>query len=134
MNDTELEQLLLDVESDRAERKASLSEKEKIRKTICAFANDMPNHQKSGVIFIGVKDDGGCAGLDITDDLLLNLSSMKSDGKIVPSPAMIVEKRVIHGCAMAVVIVEPSYYPPVRCDGRVWIRVGSQPCHRHRGG
>ena len=40
----ELEALLLDMESDQIERKASLSERDDIRKAICAYANDLPGH------------------------------------------------------------------------------------------
>lgn len=124
MDDAELEKLLKDLESDRVERKASPSDGDKIRQAICAFANDLPNHQKPGVLFIGVHDDSSCANLAITDKLLLILSGMRSDGKILPLPMITVEKRTIAGCELAVMIVEPSYAPPVRYNGRVWIRVG----------
>ena len=36
---------------------------------------------------------------------------------------MTVQKRVLNGCAVAVVTVEPAPHPPVRYRGRVWIRV-----------
>ncbi len=124
MQDSELEALLADLECDRVERKASLADRERIRETICAFANDMPGHAKPGVLFVGVNDDGSCAGLPITDDLLRTLADMRSDGNIVPFPRMSVEKRRLRGCEVAVVIVHPSEAPPVRCKGRVWIRVG----------
>ncbi len=124
MEDHELEALLLDLESDRVERKAALSDPNRIREAICAFANDLPNHQKPGVIFIGAYDDGRCANLPITDDLLLHLADMRSDGNILPLPTMTVQKRDLAGCTLAVVIVEPSYAPPVRYRGRVWVRVG----------
>lgn len=124
MDDFELETLLNDLESDRVERKASTSDRGKIRETICAFANDLPNYQVSGVIFIGVKDDGTCANLPITDDLLKTLSDMRSDGNILPFPTIFVQKRILSGCELAVIIVEPSYSPPVRYNGRVCIRVG----------
>lgn len=124
LSDQELEELLLDLESDRVERKKSLSDSGKIRQAICAYANDMAGNQKAGVIFIGVKDDGSCAGLPITDELLLNLANMRSDGNILPLPAMVVQKRTLHACDVAVVIVEPSDAPPVRYNGRIWIRVG----------
>lgn len=81
MDDQQLEKLLKDLESDRVERKASLSDRGKLREAICAFANDLPNHQKPGVIFIGINDDGSCANLSITDDLLLTLSDMRSDSE-----------------------------------------------------
>jgi len=37
---------------------------------------------------------------------------------------MVVQKRMVMGCNLVVVEVEPSLTPPVRLDGRVWIRVG----------
>lgn len=67
IDDSELEQLLSDLESDRVERKESAADTGKIRQAICAFANDMPGHGNPGVIFIGVKDDSTCAQLTITD-------------------------------------------------------------------
>lgn len=124
MDDQELAALLVDLESDRVERKVSISDGKKIRQAICAFANDLPNHKKPGVLFVGVTDDGNCASLPITDELLLNLSNIRSEGKILPFPVLQVNKRIIKGCELAVIIVEPSDAPPVRFDGRTWIRVG----------
>ncbi|WP_445244477.1 ATP-binding protein [Microcoleus sp. OTE_8_concoct_300] len=124
MDDSQLETLLKDIESDRVERKASISDKGKLRQAICAFANDLPNHQQPGVLFIGVNDDGSCANLSITDQLLQTLSDMRSDGNILPFPVITVQKRTLAGCELAAVIVEPSDAPPVRYDGRIWVRVG----------
>lgn len=124
MNDLELERLLKDQESDRVERKASLSEPDRIRETICTFANDLPGHGKPGVIFIGANDNGSCAGLPITDKLLRKLADMRDDGHIQPLPSMVVGKRVAYNGEVAVVTVQPSFAPPVRFRGRVWIRVG----------
>jgi len=124
MNDQELATLLNDMESDRVERKASISDRNIIRQAICAFANDLPNHQQPGVLFIGVNNDGTCANLSIADQLLLTLSDMRSDGNILPFPDLIVQKRTISGCELVVVIVEPTDAPPVRFNGRVWVRVG----------
>lgn len=124
MDDQQLATLLDDLESDRVERKASNSDGKKIRQAICAFANDLPNHKQPGVLFVGVNDDGSCANISITDELLLSLANIRSEGKILPFPVLQVSKRVIKGCELAVVIVEPSDFPPVRFDGRTWIRVG----------
>jgi len=124
MDDEELEALLGDLESDRVERKASIADRNVIRQAVCAFANDLPNYQQPGVLFIGVNNDGSCANLPITDQLLLTLSDIRSDGNILPFPSMIVQKRTIIGCQLAVVIVEPSDAPPVRFNGRVWVRIG----------
>ncbi|WP_204103391.1 MULTISPECIES: ATP-binding protein [Spirulina sp. CCY15215] len=122
MDDRELETLLNDLECDRVERKASMSDRSKIRQAICAFANDLPDHQQPGVLFIGVNDNGSCANITITDELLKNLSEMRE--QILPFPVLVVEKKVISGCELAVIIVEPSDSPPVRYNGRTWIRVG----------
>ncbi len=124
MDDQELAILLDDLESDRIERKASTSDGKKIRQAICAFANDLANHQKPGVLFIGVNDNGSCANLSIDDALLLNLAGIRSEGKILPFPVIQVNKRIINDCELAVVIVEPSDAPPVRYEGRTYIRVG----------
>ncbi len=124
LTDDELLALLTDTESDRVERKASLSDRDRIRQAICAFANDLPDHRQPGVLFVGVYDDGRCANLPITDELLKTLAHMRSDGNILPLPMMTVQKRVLNHCEVAVVEVQPSYSPPVRYDGRVWIRVG----------
>lgn len=123
LKDDELKRLFEDLESDRVERKESIDPK-KVQQAICAFANDMPGHKQPGVLFIGVKDDGTCAGITIDDQLLLNLSQLRSTGNILPLPSMTVQKKTINGCEVAVVIVEPSTLPPVRFKGRTWIRVG----------
>jgi ATP-dependent DNA helicase RecG len=124
MTDGELQDLLADIESDRAERKASFSDSDRVCQAICAFANDMPNHRLPGVFFLGVNDDGTCAETQISDELLRNLAGLRSDGNIVPLPSMTVQKRTLNGCEMAVIVVQPSFAPPVRFKGRVWIRVG----------
>jgi ATP-dependent DNA helicase RecG len=124
MNDQDLLLLFRDLESDRVERKASPADGKKIRQAICAFANDLPNHRKPGVLFVGVNDDGSCADLAITDELLLNLANIRSEGKILPFPVLQVNKHLLDSCELAVVIVEPSDSPPVRFDGRTYIRVG----------
>jgi len=124
MTDLELEELFRNIESDRVERKASLSDTSKVRQAICAFANDLPNYRQAGVVFVGVNDNGTCANLAITDELLRNLSDMRSDGNILPFPILTVRKIIVDGCEIAAVIVEPSDSPPLRFNGRVWIRVG----------
>jgi len=124
MDNAELEALLLDVEADRVERKASLANSDRIREAICAFANDLPDHREPGVVFLGANDDGSCTELPITDQLLLTLADMRSDGNIVPFPSLTVQKRTLRNCELAVVIVQPADAPPVRFQGRVWIRVG----------
>src|SRR5215510_14062907 len=108
MDDRELGVLLQDLESDRVERKASVADGEKIRQAICAFANDLPNHRQPGVLFIGVNDDGSCAHLAITDELLRTLSDMRSHRNITPLPTLTVQKKTLTGCELAVIVVEPA--------------------------
>lgn len=125
-SDPELEMLLSDLESDRVERKESFrgDSPDKVRQAICAFANDLPDHRKDGVVFIGARDDGTPACLSITDELLLQLADIKSDGNILPPPTMSVEKRFLRGAEIAVMLVAPADAPPVRYKGRIWVRIG----------
>lgn len=126
LSDQELIALLDDPESDRVERKRAWagSAPDSVPKAVCAFANDLPNHDKPGVVFIGAEDNGQPARIDVSDQLLLTLSNLKSDGRIIPPPTLIVEKRRLKDADMAVVTVFPSDSPPVRFDGRIWIRTG----------
>ena len=122
----ELEALLDETESDLAERKEAWagSAPTKAREAVCAFANDLPGHGEAGVLFVGVRDDGTPTGLAITDLLLQTLADMKTDGNIVPPPSLTVEKRVLRGDDVAVVTVEPADAPPVRYQGRIFVRIG----------
>ena len=123
-SDDELEALMSDLESDLVERKESAADGRKIRRNVCAFANDLPGNGRSGVVLVGVRDDGSCASLPIDDALLTKLANIRGDGDILPLPSMTVQKRVLGGCEVAVVSVEPSADTPVRYHGRVWVRVG----------
>jgi ATP-dependent DNA helicase RecG len=124
MRDEELEALLGDLESDRAERKASISDKAKVCEAVCAFANDLPGHRETGVLFIGADNRGQCANFPITDQLLLTLADLRSDGNLLPFPVISVQKKTLSGCELAVILVEPSDAPPVRYRGRTSVRVG----------
>lgn len=120
----ELSLLAESSESQWVERKSSASDGEGIRKNICAFANDLSASGKSGVIFIGLKDNGECAHLIVDDALLTTLADMRSDGNTLPVPSISVEKKVLHGCELAIIVVEPSPDTPLRYKGRVWVNVG----------
>lgn len=115
-----------DLEFDLVERKASWSgdAPDKGRQAVCAFANDLPNHRKPGVLFIGARDDGSPSNKRITDKLLHPLSDIKTDGNILPPPSIVVEKRILLNQEMAVITVQPADAPPVRYKGRIFIRIG----------
>lgn len=122
----ELAAMLADVESDLAERKETFDgdAPNTVRQAICAFANDLPNHRRAGVVFVGVRDDGTPTGLEVNDALLLKLAHCKTDGNILPLPTMSVRKHTFDGSDVAVVSVTPADSPPVRFRGRIWTRVG----------
>ena len=124
VTENDLIKLMLDSESDRVERTISINNTDKFSQAICAFANDMPNHKQSGFLLIGVNDDGQVSGLTVTDQLLKDLGAIRSDGNILPQPAMTVSKFKFEDGEIAVVEVIPSDLPPVRYKGSVWIRVG----------
>ena len=129
LSDQQLREMIRDGESDRVEFKESLKNKEtrkQIEKAICAFANDLPDHGEPGFVIVGVRDKGGFSNLSVTDKLLRQLGDMKSSGNILPLPTMTVTKRVLDGNEVAVVKVEPSDSPPVRCRGTVYIRIWDQ--------
>ncbi|MDP2066459.1 MAG: ATP-binding protein [Burkholderiaceae bacterium] len=128
LTDAELLALASNMESDLIERKETWSgdAPKKARQAVCAFANDLPNHGKPGVLFVGIKDDGSSAGPEfvVTDELLQTLANIKTDGKIVPPPTLTVAKKNLLGRDVAVVTVWPADAPPVRLEGRIWIRIG----------
>ena len=125
-SDAELAAMMADIESDLVERKESFggNAPRTAREAVCAFANDLPAHGKAGVLFVGVEDGGRPTGLQITDELLLQLSDIRSDGNILPPPTLTVEKRTLAGADVAVVTVQPADAPPVRYRGAIRIRVG----------
>ena len=124
--DEKLLQIIETGESDAVEFKESLSgsTSDRIREAICAFANDLPDHRKPGLVLVGVKDDTTIGTMAITDELLRRLADMKTDGNIVPPPSLTVEKRILQGKEIAIVTVQPSNSPPVRCRGAIHIRIG----------
>ncbi|WP_396153796.1 ATP-binding protein [Flavobacterium sp.] len=116
--------LLADMESDLIERTISIKEN-KLGPAVCALSNDFPNHKQPGYILLGVHDDGKLAGMTWTDDELQAIGNVKSNGNVLPQPSLIVSPifKFPEG-EVVVVQVKPSSYPPVRYDGRCWIRIG----------
>ena len=125
-SDRQLEALLNGGESEQVEFKSTWGKNlaSKARKAVCAFANDLPERNTPGVLFVGVDDQGKPCGLPVTDELLRNLAELCDDDKILPKPTLSVEKRRLKGVYVAVVTVQPAISPPVRVDGRIWVRTG----------
>jgi ATP-dependent DNA helicase RecG len=127
--DAELEAMLEDLESDLAERKESFwgDAPTRVREAVCAFANDLPDHRRAGVVFIGAREQTGVPSrIEITDALLQQLAEIRTDGNILPPLRLTVSRRVLRRSEVAVIIVEPSDSPPVRFQGRVHIRIGAR--------
>ena len=125
LSQEQLEALASEIESPRIERKASLSTKSKVEEAICAFANDLPGTGEVGVVLLGVDDKTGQpTGLEVTDELLRSLASIRSDGNLLPFPNLTAYKATLDGVPIAVVEVEPSQSPPVRLRGRTVVRPG----------
>ncbi|MFN4145680.1 MAG: RNA-binding domain-containing protein [Runella sp.] len=124
MTEQQVRELILDFESDRVERTTSFRE-DKLGPAVCAFANDFPNHRSPGYILLGVNDDGSVSNRPITDEHLQQIGNIKSNGNVLPQPSLKVSPIFkIDGGEVVVLEVQPSSYPPVRYDGRCWIRVG----------
>lgn len=120
----ELDSLLVNLEEDRIEKTKSISKDEKFGEVFCAFANDFPNHQKPGYLIVGVNNDGSRSGLAKDEQILQTLLSFRTDGRIVPPPVISVAGFEYPDGFVAVAEVIPSFQPPVRFKGRVYIRVG----------
>ena len=122
----ELLDLLKSTETYRVEKTISTTNMDKFCEAICAFANDMPNSKKKGYLLIGVNDDGSRCGLKATDELLLKLSAIRTDGNILPLPVMSVDFISFEDGDVIVVEVVPSILPPVRYRGRTFIRISAR--------
>jgi len=63
-------------------------------------------------------------GCPLRTSFWCNSPKIKTDGKILPPPTLLVQKRNLKGVDVAVVTVWPADSPPVRCDGRICVRSG----------
>lgn len=121
----ELQRLLNDLESDRVERTISTDKMDKFGEAICSFSNDLPDYQKPGYLIIGADDKTGkIVPTKITDSLLKNIASIRTEGNIQPQPSMTVEKVVLDEGPVVVVEVQPAHFPPVKYKGKICVRIG----------
>jgi ATP-dependent DNA helicase RecG len=124
LTQTQILEYLSELESNAIERTASTRNYDKFCEAVCAFSNDIANTQDKGYLFIGANDDGTLAGLKATDELLINLAAIRTDGNILPQPALTVYKVSFPFGDIIVLEVVPSNFPPVRYKGKIWIRIG----------
>lgn len=88
LTEQEIKELLNDIENERVERTISTTNTEKFAQAVCAFANDIADRKLPGYLFVGTNDDGSLNGLKVSDELLRNLAGLRSDGNILPQPAL----------------------------------------------
>lgn len=124
MTEQELHEIIAVDENYRIELTTSTGDMDKFQEAICAFANDMPGTRKKGYLLIGVRNNGQIDGLKVDDALMKKISSIRSDGNILPLPVMSTEKVVTTQGDVLVVEVTPSFDTPVRYRGRTFIRIG----------
>ena len=121
----EIQELMVDMESDHVERTVSTNSMDKFGEAVCAFSNDISDRKKPGYLLIGVNDKTGeLSGLKATDEMLRNISSIRSEGNVLPQPAMTVHKYTFDRGDIIVVEVKPANFPPVRYKGTIWLRIG----------
>ncbi|MBK5256413.1 MAG: putative DNA binding domain-containing protein [Vicinamibacteria bacterium] len=124
-----LDQLLV-TETDRIEWTESLVDK-KVYQAISALANDLGNSSTPGQLLIGVDNHGAVRGLDEDalggyDRAAQKLSSWLSSTKIWPHPSWSLDRQVVDGRVLWIVVVQPYEVPPaIAVDQRVWVRKGT---------
>lgn len=110
-------------ERDDVEWKRDGEDRDVLRKAVCALANDLPD-RGVGHLLVGVRKDGTPSGLTVDDALLLQVTNIRDEARVLPRPVMAVEKAAFAGADCVHVTVEAARMRPVRFDGAVWVRVG----------
>ncbi|GHT28098.1 ATP-dependent DNA helicase [Bacteroidia bacterium] len=118
--------LLSDIENERVERTKSTNDTDKYARAVCAFANDISNKKLPGYLLLGAYDNGSLSGLKVDDELLRDLAGLRSDGNILPQPALMVYKVSFPEGDIAVVEVQPGKITPVKYKGVAHIRIGAR--------
>ena len=127
MTTVEINELIAKNETFRVEFTRSVTDTNKFREAICSFSNDLSGSGLTGYLIIGFAEDDKDFRLKITDQLLQQFASYRSDGAILPQPIMKVSSHPHpqgDGGEVLVVEVTPHDLPPVRYKGRTCIRIG----------
>lgn len=111
-------------ESDDIEWKRDARDRDLLRKAVCALANDLPERGR-GHLIVGVQKDGTPSGLTVDDELLLRITNIRDEAKILPRPVISVAKATFAGADCVHTTVEAGRMRPVRLDGVIWVRVGT---------
>jgi hypothetical protein len=121
MTRDQLLNLLNAPEDAYVERKADGNTRE-VRKTACAFANTMEDHE--GVLFIGVHDRSGrVIGVEGTDSLQKTIRAALEDCyPPIKHTAVVLE---VEGKYVVAIVIPPSDQKP-HFTGAAYVRVGSE--------
>ncbi|SDZ46148.1 ATP-dependent DNA helicase RecG [Micromonospora pattaloongensis] len=121
---TDLASLLGTQETAALEFKREATDRNAIRKAICALANDLTG-QGGGDLLIGVDDKGRpVGGIDTSDAALLKITEYRDQGLILDRPSMVATAGVYQGEPVIRVRVNASHTPPVRFENVVYVRPG----------
>jgi ATP-dependent DNA helicase RecG len=112
-------------ESEAVEFQESHTALDGVKKTVCAFANNLAQVPSDALVFIGVKDDGSVVGTTATDDDLRRLADIRNAGDMVPPPQISIKTIQIESKTVIVIQVGQASSPPVRLKGLVWVRIGT---------
>lgn len=111
-------------ERDDVEWKRDAEDRDLLRKAVCALANDLPERGR-GHLLVGVQNDGAPTGLTVDDELILRVTNIRDEARVLPRPVMVVERATFAAADCVHVIVDAARMRPVRFDGVVWVRVGT---------
>jgi ATP-dependent DNA helicase RecG len=121
---TDLAPLLGTQETATVEFKREVTDRNAIRKAICALANYLPG-AGGGDLIIGVNDKGQpVSGVDTSDAALLRITEYRDQGLILDRPSMVVSAEKFQGVDVIRVRVNASQTPPVRYENVVYVRPG----------
>ncbi|MEV6707290.1 ATP-binding protein [Micromonospora wenchangensis] len=121
---TDLADLLGTQETAVLEFKREASDRNAIRKAICALANDLPG-RGGGDLLIGVDDAGRpVGGIDTSDAAILKITDYRDQGQILDRPSMFVTLGRYQDEEVIRVRVNASHTPPVRFDNVAYVRPG----------
>jgi hypothetical protein len=123
LSDAELKSRLRDEEDNFVERKPERASDREIRKTIVAFANSIQPGE-TGILFIGVSDDGETLGVSNTDSLQKKVRRIVEDDCY---PAIEFTTTAITEADKDIVAVIIGYSTKrPHFAGKAYIRVGSE--------
>ncbi len=122
----DIKEYLNQKESEKLEFKREFNDnvREKLFKTICAFANDFSNKEKVAVFIIGLDDNGNLSGYKNSKKDEEKISNWINDWKVSPKPKITINTNVIGENEVILIEVKPSNLPTFY-DKKMYIRLGS---------